>query len=153
MEIVTLVIAITGFLMSSATWIRDFIQRGNRFEIEIIDYAEPLNVTQIFLSIRNKSTLPLSIGKITMIDGINLIDCQLEPKLIKKTSSGFTALTPQFPLSIPPQAYGAVYLEFLFHPEIPLRQGKRVSFQIHTSRGVIKKSVCLADTGYYLHTR
>jgi len=150
MEWVTFGIAVLGFVMSSLSWLRELWLRRNRIELTVIDYAHVHNNTQFYLSLCNKSTLPASIAKISVkLDG-TWYDCKLEPQLIKQISS-YTAMTPCFPIDVPPLAYFSFYIELPTGKDIPLVRGKELSFQIHTSRGILMRSQTLGDTAHYLH--
>ena len=151
MQYVTFYIAVLGFAMSSLSWLRELWLRRNRIDLTVIDYTQVRNVTQFYLSLRNKSTLPASIAKISVkMDGV-WVDCKLEPKPIKE-SRWYTAMTPCFPISVPSLSFYALYVEFLPEKSIPLARGKEVCFQIHTSRGILTKSLSLGDKAHYLRS-
>ena len=154
MSWITFWIAVAGFLMSAVTWIRDFWMRRNSIELTVLDYTQRSGgILQFFLLFQNKSTVPASVSKLLALCGDNWYACELEPKMIKKTPSGYEVKTPCFPLSLPPSAFTSAYFEFLKTKDSGLAPGTTVSFQIHTSRGTLTKSITLGDTGHYLHSR
>ncbi len=151
---ITLGIAVAGFLMAALTWIRDFWIRRNSIKLTVLDYARRgEDVMQFFLLFQNISTLPASISQLLVSCGGSWYPCELEPKMIKRLPSGYEAKTPCFPLNLPPSAFVATYLEFLKTKDIQLAPGITVSFQIHTNRGILTKSLTLEDMGHYLHNR
>lgn len=153
MEIITFVIAVAGFIMSAATWFREIWLRGNHLTISVLDYSWPLNTVQFLVLIQNSSTLPASISKISAhLDG-QRFDCEIEPKKIKTTSASGLITTPHFPIAVAPLSFYSAYLEFVDAPDMQLSPGKKVVFEIHTSRGMVRKSVVLGDKGHYLHSR
>lgn len=150
----TFIIAVAGFLMSLATWLRELVLYCNRIDLEIIDYTQYRDILQFFLRFRNKSSLPAYIAKISVsLDKKQWYDCELEPKKIKKTPSGYEVMTPRTPISLPPISFSAEYFEFLNCPGTSLTPGIQVFFQIHTSRGLLKKSLKLFEPGHYLHKK
>ncbi len=150
-ENITFVIAVAGFLMSALSWLKEFWQKRNAIDLVIIDYANPKrSIVQFYLQFQNKSSMPASVSMIEVESKGNDYSCELEPKLIKETRS-VRILTPQFPLSLPPMAFYSCYLEFLGVPNTQLGPGTVVSFRIHTSRGILRKSLTLSCKGHYLH--
>lgn len=151
---ITFIIAVAGFLMSLATWLRELVLYRNRIDLEIIDYTQYRDILQFFLRFRNKSSLPAYIAKISISSDKELWhDCELEPKRIKKTPSGYEAMTPRIPISLPPISFSADYFEFLGCQGTSLTAGKQMFFQIHTSRGILEKSLKLSEPGNYLHSK
>lgn len=148
------IIAVASFLMSLATWVRELVLYRNRVDLEIIDYTQYRDILQFFLRFRNKSSLPAYIAKISVSSDKNQwYDCELEPKRIKKTLSGYEVMTPRTPINLPPTSFSADYFEFLGCQGISLDPGKPMFFQIHTSRGKLTKSLILAEPGHYLHSK
>lgn len=150
-EHITFLIAVAGFFMSALSWLKEFWQKRNAIDLVIIDYANPKrSIVQFYLQFQNKSSMPASVSMIEVESKGNDYSCELEPKLIKETRS-VRILTPQFPLSLPPMAFYSCYLEFLGVPNTQLGPGTVVSFRIHTSRGILRKSLTLSCKGHYLH--
>ena len=61
-----------------------------------------------------------------------------------------------FPRSCSLRSGGLLFildLEFLKLPDMKLAPGIVVLFQIHTNRGILKKSLTLSDMGHYLHKK
>lgn len=153
MELITFGIAVAGFIMSAATWLRELWMRGNRLTVSVLDYSWPLNTVHFFVLLQNNSTLPASISKISVrLDGASF-DCELEPKKIKEIPAAGLITTPHFPISVAPISFYSAYLEFVGAPDMRLSPGKRVDFEIHTSRGTVSQSVVLGNKGHYLHSR
>lgn len=150
-ENVTFLIAVAGFFMSALTLLKEFWGRRNSLELTIIDYKTyRTGIAQFYIQIQNKSSLPASVSKIVFEFRENWYTCELEPKLIKKTPA-VCIKTPCFPVTVPPTAFFACYLEFLGVPNMQLSPGTVVSFQIYTSRGILKKSITLSSAEHYLH--
>lgn len=153
MEFVTFGIAIAGFFMSLTTWIREFWMRRNRIEVSVLDYSWPLGTVHLFVLLQNKSTLPASVAKISVkLDG-KWFDCELDPKKIKEIPGAGLITSPLFPLAVPPQSFLSAYLEFLNAPDMQLSPGKKIAFQVHTSRGIVTRSATLGNKGHYLNKR
>ena len=152
-ENVTFLIAVAGFFMSSLTWLKEFWSKRNALDLSIIDYKKYENgVVQFYIQFHNKSSIPASISKVDLELREKWYTCELEPKLIKKTVSN-CAKTPQFPIPVEPNSFYACYLEFLKIPNMQLAPGTVVSFQIHTSRGILTKSITLSSEEHYLHKK
>lgn len=140
--------------MSLLTWIREWASRRNQVALDIIDYTQYGHIVQFFLRLHNKSGLPAYVAKISIsFDGAHWHDCELEPKKIALRPSGYAPMTPRLPLNLPPISFSAEYFEFLGCQEISLNPGTQVIFQIHTSRGNLKKSAKLAQPEHYLHNK
>lgn len=150
---ITFGVALSGFLMSAATWGRDFWMRRNRIGLSVIDYKQYPKTVQFFLLFHNHSSMPASISRISIAENGKWIDCDLEPKRIKTTSSGYEARTPCFPVNLPPTAFAAHYIEFTVSLNSPLVPGKTVAFQIRSSRGTIEKLITLGEQDCYLHKK
>lgn len=153
-ERVTFLIAIASFLMSAISWGRELWFRRNRVDLSVIDYCSySRTCVQFYLRFHNRSTLPASVSCVTVRIGDTELVCELDQKHIRSTPAGHMLESPAFPLSLPPVAFSAHYLEFLTDQDIPLTAGTQVVFVIHTSRGEIVQETELPSEAHYLHKK
>lgn len=154
MQFVLNILTILAFVMSLATWITEAVRRKRKVSLTIFDYRYwPVHsVVQFFMTIQNDSSIPICITAISLECDGKLFACELEPKRIKGSDEN-PVKTPTFPINISPRQGMGCYLEFVYAPNIPLADGKKVDFLIDSNRGELRKSVFLGPEGYYLHTR
>ena len=82
MELITLGIAIAGFFMSLASWIKDFITQRKHIEGKILDIKSYKSVTYCDFLIENRSRLPIAVTNIEMTLGLNSYPCSPLPTLV-----------------------------------------------------------------------
>lgn len=82
MEIVTFVIAIAGFLLSLASWIKDFITQRVRLDVRISAANANPRHPGIFcyLAVTNRSRLPITITNIALDQEAGQTACVAVPK-------------------------------------------------------------------------
>lgn len=148
-ENITLLIAVISLLLSVWQWISEAFRKRTNVKIDIIDYTligvKDGVVAQFYVQITNKSLAPIAI---TSVSFENVV-CELEPHRIRGGNS--PANTPLFPLNISPRSAQSFYLEFVGVPNISLKQGKTVDFEIHSTWKSERKSVLLGNISHYLH--
>ena len=82
MDWITFGIAVAGFLMSLATWVKDFITQRKHIEGKVLDIKSYKNVTYMDLLIENRSRLPISITDISLALGGIAYHCAPLPVLV-----------------------------------------------------------------------
>ncbi len=152
-----LIIAVAAFMLSLSIAIHGIYSRYRRLEFFIMDYKySSKGIIHFFILLVNKSATNLSVTSFQIENSNDWIQCELEPKRIRGFSDGdynTLARTPNFPIHLTPYGAANCYLEFLNCQDIALGPGTIVSFQIHTSRGPISKTVTLGNTAHYLHMK
>lgn len=154
MEIITIVIAVAGFVLSLFLALRDVYRHRLQFKVDIIDYRQwderHDNTAQFLIVISNTSAKPISITRIC----IGRDECELEPKAIHRNPTAWnSATTPQFPVCVPADSSAFAYLEFVGYSGIPLTQGTEVTFEIQTTHRLVRKTLLLGPLSHYLRTR
>lgn len=149
----TYLIALASFAMSLLAVLRSFITGRESYRIEVIDYAfRSSRDIQLLICITNKSENSLSIIDIAVFG----TTCELYPKKILGTpGKWYFRHTAQFPLCIPAHGCQLLYLEFLdgnFQAG-QLAPGKRIDFEIRSTRKQVRKTVILGNESHYLRTR
>lgn len=149
----TFLMAALGFIYSIYDFIATRIKSKESYNVAVIDYAERWsNTLQFLICITNKSSEPLSIADISVFE----TSCELKPKAIYGNPEKWNFQhTPDFPLCIDSHGCSYAYLEFvgegLGHKQ--LGPGTAVSFEIHSTRKLVRKTVTLGPRSHYLHSR
>ena len=144
---------ISGFLaliLSISIIIANYIKSRTTFDFTIVDYADFGGTTRFLLLIKNKSSTPLTISKITFDE----IVCELEPKKIRGVPDTWNGVTtPRFPVRISPRDAELFYVEFLTSRSTRLECGMHLNFQIHTIDLQVSKTVLLGNRSHYLNKK
>ena len=145
--------AVIAFIGCAILYIFSFLRSRRKIVFSIIDYRKSFeHVCSFFCYIHNPSSLPLCVKSISICQNGKLYRCELTPKLIRGKDEGLLK-SPAFPLNLSAKEGAMYFLEFLFCEDIELDRGKKVDFQVHTNRGVIKLNAVLGNISYYLHTK
>lgn len=145
--------AVLAFVGCAALYALSFFRARRKIIFSVIDYRKSFgHICSFFVYIHNQSSLPLCIKSISIYQNGKLYRCELVPKLIRGQGECLLK-SPAFPLNLSAKEGGMYFLEFLFCEDIELDRGKKVDFQVHTNRGVIKLNAVLGNISYYLHTR
>lgn len=147
---ITFGLACIGSIGTFFTAVKAIYSGRKRISVEIIDFSNPLRTVQFYLFLQNHSTNPLCISYISLKVGSSYVRCELLQKKIRE-KSGVLYRTPLFPLNLEANTGISLFIEFLCCLNIELVPGSTVSFEFHTNRGVIKKSLILPQQSRYLH--
>ena len=139
---------VLGFALSLWLACLGWLQKRERFEIQVLDYADFGDSTRFYLSIQNNSAQPLIIQNIKYHE----TSCELLPKKIRGEPGTWSAvMTRRFPIRVRPHDAEAVFLEFLVYGQNPLIADTWVSFQIQTTSRSGVKTALLGSKSHYLN--
>lgn len=150
MNYIMLAIAVAGLFLSVLTWVRDILSKRNRIDLEVIDYFQNEFLLIFLLRFQNKATISASISKISVKLCGDWYDCKLEQRQISREIPKSIITTLQFPLNILPTSFSQEYVLFFGPKRVSLTPGKEMFFRLHTSRGIMEKSLRLGMRGHYL---
>lgn len=140
---ITFAIAVAGFLMSLATWIKDYISQRQNLTGRILGIKSYANVTYINLVLENRSRLPIAVTSIDLIYNQNVYTCTALPKrvssLTERRNKEIVKYTEEFSTALPIQLQqlGASVALVLFERMdlLPPNDAKALNLVIHTNRG------------------
>lgn len=143
MDWITFGIAVAGFLMSLATWVKDFITQRKHIEGKVLNIKSYQSVTYIDLLIENRSRLPISITDISLFLGDSAYRCTPLPKLIlehtKSRKGEVYERTMKYSTPMPIQIsnLGATTVVALFEgmKRLPPDDATHLNLSISTNRG------------------
>lgn len=143
MQNVTFAIAVVGFLMSLASWIKDFISQRQNLAGHILGMKSYADVTYIYLELENRSRLPVAVTSIDLIFNHSIYTCTAIPKLVssttKRSKTEIIKYTEELstPIPIQLQQLGATVALVLFEKVNPLPPDDTTALTlvVHTNRG------------------
>lgn len=147
------VMTIISFCTSTILGINEFRRSRKKLKITIIDYDKTDNskIALLFLCVENKSSSPIAITSISIVQGAHRHICSLisEPVIFMNDTPQITS--PNFPLNF--SSLEALNCLLIFHEckEIQLHQGNRIHLLICTNRGKIDKYLVLPQQSSYLN--
>ena len=144
---ITFALALLGSLGALTSWSLVFVSQRKKIRISPLGFRSNSKGCFFLMMFENQSRLPISITRITLIDGENKFDCAPTPKVvIQKTRSHATEMVYRssdyslsMPISIP--SLGATSGYILFECDQPLLEGSATSavFEVYTTRGKLKR--------------
>ena len=143
-EIITLVIAALGLVLSLLSWAYTLITQRRKIAISISEIKSYSDVTYLRMAFENQSRLPIAITRIALFLGEKIINCTVNPTLVTENThrDGKGQITrveveksTVIPIQI--QSLGAVNALVLFEhlPELPEDDTTHLTFLIATNRG------------------
>ena len=153
MDLFLSITSILAFIMSSITWIFNFLAHRINADIEIKDYAKQRGSVQLYLYIQNNSSYPFTISGVSIISVSSKHPCEQLPKIIRKQNDEVVIRTPYFPVNFSAHQGQCLALEFLHCPDIELTSGRTVELEIYTNRRILKKSLTVPLPDRILHLR
>ena len=143
----SLLISVIALIGSFSSWLYIWYQNRVTFSLEICSkHMSPKGIL-LYVCFTNKSRLPVSITKISLLRCGLHIQCNPIPKLvfssISKTGDRTTNEEKHYSISIPinlnPLYATSGYLYFHLVQETVLQNASVLTFEVQTNRGVIKK--------------
>lgn len=151
-------VSVAAFVMSGLTWISTFVHQRKRLSVFLLEYFQEPTRLNLMLSIENKSRLPISISRISiLLDGkeylcsyrsIKVLEFAATEKGVRKVTESHFSL----PFPIPIFSLGAVggYLTFPDFPRISENPPTPLTLRVYTNRGRPKRMKPLSG---YRHLR
>lgn len=84
LDVVQIVVATFSLILSLFLAYREYQKSKFSIHVEIKDYVKYQSVIQFFILIQNKSTQPISISSVLLLDDNSFSQCELLPKIIRK---------------------------------------------------------------------
>lgn len=140
---ITFAIAVMGFLLSLASWVKDYFSQRKKFRCEILGIKSYADVTFINLMITNHSRVPIAITRISLlVDGKTYV-CSSLPVLVaehNRSKGGViydSRMEYSTPLPIQLMGLGAVKALVLFEDmqQLPPDDATELTLSICTNRG------------------
>lgn len=143
MQNITFVIAVAGFLMSLATWVKDFVSQRKNLAGRILGIKSYANVTYMDLALENRSRLPIAITHFRLLLGEKIFDCAPLPTLVsakeQRRGNELVKRTEEYSTALPIQllSLGATNCLVLFErlPVLPPNDATHLTLLIGTNRG------------------
>ena len=149
MEILTLIIAIAGFLMSLISWVRDIVTQRVRLDVQITGANTNTKNPGLlcYLSIVNRSRLPITITSLAISQSEVLTYCVPVPKRVLEHTHKIGNTVVEYksaystPLPIQLQGLGGmlVLTQFEGLQEAIQTDSKSLNLVVYTNRGRPKK--------------
>lgn len=153
MDLLLNIISVLAFVMTSITWIVGYFSRRLKISVEIKDHAKRRKVVQFYLYLQNKSSSPVTISGISILDNAVKYPCEYYPKIIRTRNNDVVIQTPYLPVNLAAHQGACYAFEFLNCQDIELVPGKTVELEIYTNRKPLTKSLVLPPEGNILHLR
>lgn len=143
----SLLISVIALMGSFSSWLYIWYLNRVNFSLEICSkHMSPKGIL-LYVCFTNKSRLPVSITKISLLHCGLHIQCNPIPKLVfsstSKTGDRITNEEKHYSISIPinlnPLSASSGYLYFPSVQETFLQNTSVLAFEVQTNRGVIKK--------------
>ena len=142
-EDVVAVISVLAFVLSLSSWAHAFITQRRKLSFRITEAKSNNEVSIIYILIENRSRLPVSVTRISLVTERGCVDCVLIPELVlesKRTRGGqlidkHNYFSMEMPISI--SSLGAASGFLLFRGEgcmIP-KSSTSVTLKVCTNRG------------------
>lgn len=151
MDLFLSITSLLAFIMSTITWIFNFLDRQISVEVEIKDFAMHWDIVQLYLYIQNNSRSPFTISGVSIISNSKKHPCEPLSKIIRTHNDEVTLRTPYFPVNFSAHQGQCLALEFLHCPDIELAPGKTVVLEIYTNRKILRKSLTVPQPDRILH--
>lgn len=140
---ITFWIAVAGFVMSLATWIKDLLTQRKRLATHVLHLKVVKDELHMYLLIENRSRLPISVTRLELIQGNVRTACTALPSLMfrRYMSSGGTGTderrdysTP-LPYSLSSLGAMTVLVRFEDLKQTPPLDATHLTLAVSTNRG------------------
>lgn len=151
--VIPLIVSSISLIVSIATIVWQLLRERKKIEVICIDHMQNQNISQFFLTIKNKSRLSVAIAEIGIEVDERIYPCILtaQPVLIFLGGKD-SPTTASFPIHLQSLGATTVFLRFLNLPKGLVAEGNTVRLQLQTTRGAIRKELALGTTSHYLHS-
>lgn len=149
MEILTLIIAIAGFLMSLISWVRDIVTQRVHLDVQITRANVNVKNPGLFcyLSVVNRSRLPIAITSLAISQSGIETYCIPVPKCVlehtHKIGNTVVERRTEYSTALPIQLQGlgglTVLAQFEGLPEAIQTDSKSLNLVVYTNRGKPRK--------------
>lgn len=143
----SLIISFLALIGGLSSWL--YIWYMNRVNFSLSIYAKLISSKGIllYLCFANESRLPISLTKISLLQGDDYISCKPIPELVFQLTSrtGDTITNKekhyslQIPINLDSLSASSGYLYFPLKQEIVLQNASALTFEVQTNRGETKQ--------------
>ncbi len=148
-ENITLAIAIFGALGTLLTWFFNFIHSRKNIDLRIIKISKFENQLTMYLSIQNKSRIPISINSISLLSDGVYYPCDIisHPAFTVSYQNNCTDIfTIPFPVNLGSLTGTSGYIEFDISSKVLKPLSTPLTVQVSTNRGkAIEKKLHFED--------
>lgn len=149
---VTFWIAVAGFIMSLASWVKDIAVNRRKIEARILEFHANSSAAYMYLLISNKSRLSIAVSSVSLVLGDLMASCTPVPKCVadytRKSGKEVIERRFEYSASLPVAITGlggttAIFLFENLPQQIPA-DAKDLTLLIGTNRGKpVKKKLSL----------